>query len=40
MVNISQSDSGFRQSEPRFAYFEETDAESAPNNVLQFSFLQ
>ena len=27
MLHLSQSDSGFRKSAPRFAHFEETDAE-------------
>ena len=36
MLNLSQSDSGFWQSAPRFAHFEETDAERAPNSVLKF----
>ena len=36
MLNLSQSDSGFWQSAPRFARFEETDAERAPNSILKF----
>ena len=33
MLNLSQSDSGFQKSAPRFAHFEETDAECAPNEI-------